>query len=450
MREMGQVDDAELCARYVRQRDEAAFELIVRRHGPLVLRVCRHVLQNEQDIEDAFQATFLVLVRRLGQLRSPGGLANWLFGVARRTALAAKRNALNRRAKEARARVPDRPADDREAVWSMLCQGIERLPDKYRLPILLCDLEGKTRQEVARQLGWAEGTVASRVARGRRLLAGRLARGGFGASAVVGALVGEVASAALRPGLVASTVAAAGYTTAREAVASGVLSGGVAALTEGAVRSMLYSKIKVVAAWLIVVGVTTIGGGGLIAQDSRPELDKPSAQAGDRDVPERSHDLGRQVNELQDRVTRLEQAARTVPGRDTFLDRRFKHKVDVEIGATESAHGGRIEITEVWGTRPRIEIGGMYVVRGRYRLPPGVRGRIYFYETTTGDWGSRGSPTMDLQSADVDGESGEFELMNGMGGPGWFHLYLQGRTGPPVFANVYFGTGDNVLRKKTW
>src|SRR5262249_46807321 len=120
------------------------------------------------------------------------------------------------------------------------------------------------------------------------------------------------------------------------------------------------------------------------------------------------------------------------------------------IGYTEYNEGGRIEIQEVWGTRPRIEVGGQYLVRGKYALPRGQRGKLYFYETAEGDWWGQGPiPDLDLQSVTLDKEKGEFALLHGMSGPGYFHLYLA----PPerysrTFANVYFGTGDNVWRKK--
>src|SRR5262249_22697344 len=155
----------------------------------MVLGVCRRILRHEQDAEDAFQATFLVLVRKAASLRSPRTLANWLHGVARRTALEARSSAAKRRAKEAallpRSVMPDDPWDDLRAV---LDQELEQLAEKYRIAVVLCDLEGKTRKEVARQLGWAEGTVASRLARGRGILARRLARRGFAGALVAAAL----------------------------------------------------------------------------------------------------------------------------------------------------------------------------------------------------------------------------------------------------------------------
>jgi RNA polymerase sigma factor (sigma-70 family) len=145
-REPTGLTDAGLWERYVRERDEAAFEALVRKHGPLVLGLCRRILRNEQGAEDAFQATFLVLVRNAASLRSPRAIANWLHGVARRTALKARSSAAKRRAKEAavppRTVSPDDPWDDLRPV---LDQELGRLAEKYRITVVLCDLEGRTR-----------------------------------------------------------------------------------------------------------------------------------------------------------------------------------------------------------------------------------------------------------------------------------------------------------------
>jgi RNA polymerase sigma factor (sigma-70 family) len=457
-RETAGLTDVDLWGRYVRERDEAAFEALVRKHGPMVFGVCRRLLRNEQDTEDAFQATFLVLVRKAASLRSPRTLANWLHGVARRTALEASRAAAKRRAREAavlpRTMASDDPRDDLRPV---LDQELGRLAEKYRIAVVLCDLEGRTRKEVARQLGWAEGTVASRLARGRGILARRLARRGF-AGALVAALAGGAAPACVPPALVVSTVTAASSSAARAAAAQGVLSGPVAALTEGVLKSMLLTKLKGTIAVLLVVGIATLSTGVLVSQGQTAE--PPGGQADGQeqgpasrdDLHERVAELKRQLRQMQGKVARLEQETLPRPEernrRDASLANRFKYRVPFEIGYTEAREGGRIEIQEVWGTRPRIEVGGQYLVRGRYVLPPGERGTLYFYETATGDW-SQPTTSLDLQHTALDKERGEFTLMHGMAGPGYFHLYLA----PPerysrTFANVYFGTGDNVLRKK--
>jgi len=131
----------------------------------------------------------------------------------------------------------------------------------------------------------------------------------------------------------------------------------------------------------------------------------------------------------------------------SFLASRFKHRVSFETGRTQTKDGGRIEIREVWGTRPQIEVGGQYLVRGRYVLPPGERGMLYFYASAGGPWGQTAS--LDLQSTAVDKQEGEFALIHGMAGPGYFHLILtDAERYSRWFADVYFGTGDNVYRTK--
>jgi RNA polymerase sigma factor (sigma-70 family) len=462
VRETAGLTDADLWDRYVQERDEAAFEALVRKHGPMVLGVCRRLLRHEQDAEDAFQATFLVLVRRAASVRSPRTLANWLYGVARRTALAARRSAATRRAKEAavlpRAVTSDDPWDDLRPV---LDQELGRLAEKYRIAVVLCDLEGKTRTEVARQLGWAEGTVASRLARGRGILAKRLARRGFAGTLVAAALTGGAVPACVPSSLVVSTVTAASSCAARIAAAGGMLSATLATLTEGGLQSMSLTRLKGAVAVLLVLGVVSLGAGGLMSRSratepaARPAGGQDQKQANQDDLHDRVAELKQQLQQMQRKLTRLEQDTRPRPdGRkqhDAFLANGFKYRVPFEIGVTETREGGRIEIQEVWGTRPRIEVGGQYLVRGKYVLPPGQRGKLYFYETATGDWGRAGTATMDLQTTTLDKEKGEFTLLHGMAGPGYFHLYLASpERYSRYFANVYFGTGDNVLRKKTW
>jgi RNA polymerase sigma factor (sigma-70 family) len=457
--ETTKLTDTDLWERYVGERDEAAFETLLRRHGPMVLGVCRRILRQEQDAEDAFQATFLVLIRKAATLRSPRTLANWLHGVARRTALEARRAAAKRRVKEAAVlprMLPEDPCDD---IRTALDEELGRLEEKYRTAVVLCDLEGKTRKEVARQLGWAEGTVASRLARGRSILAKRLARRGFAGAAVAAALADGAAPAGVPSALVVSTVTAASFSAARAAVAKGVLSATVATLTEGVLKSMLLTKLKSVIAVLLVSSIATLSAGAVISRiwATEPAGVPTDGQEHGRTNPAQLHDqvmeLKQQLQQMQKKIARLEQE--TLPRRDernphdAFPANRFKYRIPVEIGYTESKEGGRIEIQEVWGTRPRIEVGGQYLARGRYVLPPGERGTLYFYETAEGAWGLTPTANLDLQYVTLDKERGEFALLHGMPGPGYFHLHLTAAEHySRTFANVYFGTGDNVWRKK--
>jgi RNA polymerase sigma factor (sigma-70 family) len=259
--------DGDLLGRFIRHQDGPAFEALVRRHGPLVLGVCRRVLRNEA--EDAFQATFLVLVSRARSIRKPASLACWLHGVARRSALYLKRAAARRRAQEARvmprAEVQATTAGDLREV---LDQELAGLPAKYRAAVVLCDLENRSRKEAARELGCAEGTVASRLARGRQLLARRLARQGV--SLAVGAMgVGLIpeASADVPAVLVVSTVRAATSMAAGQAMAAPL-----PAIMEGVLRIMLLQKLRHIAAVLLLL-VLLAGSTGLVwsAAQSRGE-----------------------------------------------------------------------------------------------------------------------------------------------------------------------------------
>jgi RNA polymerase sigma factor (sigma-70 family) len=155
------VPDEVLLEAFLSCWDEAAFEALMRRHGPMVLGVCRRILGNVHNAGDALQATFLVLVRRAGSIRPRALVRNWLYGVACRTALDARRAGAKRRAKEAEALArTHQPGEDRGDLRALLDEELQRLPAKYRAVIVLSDQEGKTRKEVARQLGWSEGTVA--------------------------------------------------------------------------------------------------------------------------------------------------------------------------------------------------------------------------------------------------------------------------------------------------
>jgi RNA polymerase sigma factor (sigma-70 family) len=255
--------DESLLESFLKQRDETAFESLVRRHGPMVLGVCRRILGNVDDAEDAFQATFLVLVRKAASIRPQSMVGNWLYGVAGRTALDARRAAAKRRAKEA-AVLPrtQRPDDDRADLRAVLDEELQRLPPRWRAVIVMSDLEGKTRTEVAQHLGLPEGTVASRLARARARLAKRLARHGLAVSgASVGAILSDgAASASVPTSLVASTVKAANLLAAGQA-AAGVIPAQVSALVEGALKTMLYDKLlKGTAILLLVVAFGTGAG----------------------------------------------------------------------------------------------------------------------------------------------------------------------------------------------
>jgi RNA polymerase sigma factor (sigma-70 family) len=253
------LSDGQLLECYVRRREETAFAALVRRHGPMVWGVCLRVLGNHHDAEDAFQAAFLVLVRKAAAVVPRALVANWLHGVAYRTALKAKALAARRRAKERLvARMPE-PETVEQDHWCdlqpLLDRELSRLPDKYRVPVVLCDLEGKTYQEAARQVGCPPGTLSARLTRARATLARRLARHGpLLSGASLAAVLSQGSGSARVPApLVASTIRA-----------TGVVSANVAALTEGVLKSMLLTRLKIATAVLLLLAAAGLGAGGLI------------------------------------------------------------------------------------------------------------------------------------------------------------------------------------------
>jgi RNA polymerase sigma factor (sigma-70 family) len=259
--------DGQLLERFVNRQDQVAFEELVRRHGPMVLGVCQRLLGNAHDAEDAFQATFMVLVRRARAVRPRDLVGNWLYGVACRVALSAQARSSRRRAREKQ--VLDMPhptttpdtADDLRPVLDL---ELSRLPEKYRVPIVLCELEGRSRKDVARQLRVPEGTLSSRLAAGRKLLAARLARRGLLITGTaVSAALASTGQAAVPAILATSTIKAAALGAAGQAAALGLLSARALALTEGVMHAMFISKLKSLAAVLLTIGLFT-GGAGLM------------------------------------------------------------------------------------------------------------------------------------------------------------------------------------------
>ncbi len=204
--------DGDLLAAFIERRDEGAFEALMRRHGPMVLGVCRRVLGCRQDVEDAFQAVFLVLVRKASSIAPKDLVGNWLYGVAHQTAIRLRAQNLKRqnREKQTMATTPE-PAAAPESGWNelrpMLDEELGRLPDRYRAVIVLCDVEGRTRKDAARHLRCPEGSVSSRLARARAMLSRRLARRGIALSGgTMSALIAKHAAARIPHGLFISTL----------------------------------------------------------------------------------------------------------------------------------------------------------------------------------------------------------------------------------------------------
>jgi RNA polymerase sigma factor (sigma-70 family) len=236
----------------------------------MVWGVCRRILRNYHDAEDAFQATFLVLVRKAAFVLPREMVANWLYGVARQTALKARATVARRAGRERQVATMPEPAERDQDLWSdlqpVLDEELSRLPEKYRGVLVLCDLEGKTRKEAARQLHVPEGTVAGRLARARTMLARRLARHGLAVSGgALAAMVSRQAAATCVPASVVSrAIKAASTFAAGKAAASGAISVKVAILTEGVLKTMLLSKLKSAMAVMMATVVTVGIGAGLL------------------------------------------------------------------------------------------------------------------------------------------------------------------------------------------
>jgi RNA polymerase sigma factor (sigma-70 family) len=259
--------DGQLLERFVAQHEEAAFEALLHRHGPLVLGVCRRVLHDPHEAEDAFQATFLVLARKASSLDRRGSVGNWLYTVAYHLALKA-------RAAASRVRVPSNAPTSRviadplaeitgRELLSALDEELGRLPEKLRAPLVLCYLEGRTRDEAAQHLGWSPGAVKGRLERGRDLLRNRLARRGvaFSAALLPTVLLDQATAASVPAPLAAATVkAAVGFAGGATAAATGV-SAKVITLAETVQRAMFLAKVKMSLALVLTMSLVAAGAG---------------------------------------------------------------------------------------------------------------------------------------------------------------------------------------------
>ena len=242
---------------------EPAFAALVERHGGMVLRVCRAVLGDEQEAQDAFQATFLILARKAGSLWVHGSIGPWLYGVAHRTASAARSAAARRRRHERRAaemtpRVTK--AEEWDDLGPVLHEEVNRLPDRYRTPVVLCYFEGLTHEQAAGQLGWPVGTVRTRLTKGRDRLRSRLLSRGLAPAAGLLAAVGrgEAAAGSVPSALAVATVHAALIYAAGESIA-GVVPASSVALAERGLKMMSLTRWKLVAFTLLGIGAGTAG-----------------------------------------------------------------------------------------------------------------------------------------------------------------------------------------------
>jgi RNA polymerase sigma factor (sigma-70 family) len=310
--------DQELLRRFLGERDEAAFESLLRRHGAMVLDVCRGVLDNEADIEDAFQATFLILSRRAQSIRKAASLACWLHGVAYRTALRMRADSARRQRHEARAPQRSTITDPDELSWHeirrVVHEELERLPRRHRAALVLCYLQGLTQDEAAVQLRLPKGTLKGHLERGRALLRARLVRRGLGAGAVL--------ALGAWPAIQASALPSPLLRAAIRAMTASVVSPRVAALSEGMVKAMFIRKLKIAAILflalagsgtglaLFIQGTPRTDAGGAGEQPVSPQKPGPGADAGAKP----GADPTRPLRSLRGHVNRLTSVAYSPDG----------------------------------------------------------------------------------------------------------------------------------------
>jgi polysaccharide biosynthesis/export protein len=272
--------DGQLLEEFVQRQDEAAFATLVERHGAMVLGVCRRVLRHDQDAEDAFQATFLVLVRKARSLARPELLANWLYGVAYRTAQQARARTLRQGRQEKEAASMSAAASDPDSFWRevqpLLDAELNQLPERYRAALVLCYLEGKTNEEAARELDWPVGSMSFRLARGREMLRDRVTSRLRAAPAVLplGFLTSPLEASVVPAPLADATVQAAlGLVGAKAAVG---------AFISGSVLDLMNATLRVLAPrrqpWLfgmVLTGLSVLGLGAVaFAIAAQPASDR--------------------------------------------------------------------------------------------------------------------------------------------------------------------------------
>lgn len=352
------LSEEDLLTRFMERRDPRAFEAIVDRHGPLVLTVCRQLLADPNDVDDAFQATFLVLIRKADSVRRPGSLASWLYGVAYRTASRLKHTSRPVRLLTDQVEAgASCPTSDSEQLWA-LHQEIDRLPEKYRQPIVLCCFEGLTHDDAAARLCWPVGTVRGRLARARDRLRKELDRRGVSLSAILPGALDRLrfGNAALSEGLIRSSA-----TLLERGVSIRVSS-----IVQGVIFTMLINKLKWTAVALTASSLLLVATGtglraiasqaekkaGVDSVQKKPEVSKPVVQVKTykKSLPSASPVTG----EIE------------IDTKEHLADRLDQHMVEAELleiktQALKSSIQLNIQLIRQWESSPGSAqgIGGM-------------------------------------------------------------------------------------------
>jgi RNA polymerase sigma factor (sigma-70 family) len=317
--EGGHLSDAQLLERFAKERDEAAFEVLVWRHGTLVLNVARRLLRHAADAEDVFQATFLTLARKAAAIRRGTSVGSWLYKVAYRLALRARQAAARReRRQHSGLDHVAAPAEHGDAeLDAVLAEEVNRLPERCRAVVVLCYLQGATTEEAAHVLGCPRGTVLSRLASARQRLRQRLVRRGIAPAAALAAVsFSETASAGPSAALVAGVVAAALPFAAGGAVVP-MVSPQAAALAQGALQAMMWTKIKIVTVMACMMAVVGTGSGWLAHSYSAGEASPPAAEP-----PVKKNGLPEATSHLKE-IDKIHEEMAELDARENMAERRL-------------------------------------------------------------------------------------------------------------------------------
>jgi RNA polymerase sigma factor (sigma-70 family) len=331
--------DGQLLERFVAEHNsggELAFEALVARHGPMVMRVCSNLLDEPHDVHDAFQAVFLVLARRAGAIRNRNSVGGWLYGVAVRVAARARASAIRRNIRDRRtthaaqsiaavvSNQNDASTIERNEGAEIVHHELGRLPEKYRAPVVLCYLEGLTHDEAAARLSWPVGTVRSRLARARDTLRSRLARRGVTAPAALGPMASWIVGEGPAPPGAGATFASEVITrdlpasiartvsqlpTGRTAAAATATSASIL-LSQGVLKSMMFKKLLIAACTLPPIAITALGGGVFLARKTLAQVEKPTAAPSVPNAPQPTAKEAPQPDDVDRLAQQLLEAAR--------------------------------------------------------------------------------------------------------------------------------------------
>ncbi|MBI1915269.1 MAG: sigma-70 family RNA polymerase sigma factor [Planctomycetes bacterium] len=408
--------DGELLDRFIDRHDEAAFASLVRRHGPMVLRIGRRVLSNPHDAEDVFQATFLALAGRATTIRERASVASWLYGVANRIAMKARRDAARRKAASEKRGCRGQQGDPlSELTGRELCEVLDeelsRLPLECQAALVLCHLEGRTQDQAATQLGLSLSTLKRRLGRGRQILERRLTRRGLTLSVAfaAGTLTRRTVAATVPVGLIAPTVKA-GVLLAADKVTDGVVSAKVVALAERALTALSWARLRIGTLLLLLVGLTGSGVAALVLQAARLDAVSPRATtSGGAGAQQREPAPVRSAARVaQDALARVEKHWKPFDNRPNLDEHRWKVLMACLVDVVRAGPGAGSSLEEAakdgspWSDSTRaFAAKAVQILRG----PARTRERLAVYEVARMDSAHADQPAPDFSLADATGNA---------------------------------------------